>query len=206
MATRAARVRLERRVHVRSWHIASFRCVAELGRYRSLADSCEPSARQIYGFTAEAIRHRRGARKVPAVNGWVAVFELYAHGHKCRNALPKNLGERRLSAQRAPKGDSAAGRAGGRRRPSRAPLPRRSQHCAYSSSVSNCKQDQPDFVLARLVRPLPRRHRFRKRQTIRHTAAATMRTARHAAGALDGPMGGLLQGLLATHSARRNPA
>jgi hypothetical protein len=186
-----------------SRHFAALRNLA-LSEHSGLWRAVRPADLWVHGLGDST--PPRGAQEVPAVNGWVAVFELYAHGHKCRNALPKNLGERRLSAQRAPKGDSAAGRAGGRRRPSRAPLPRRSQHCAYSSSVSNCKQDQPDFVLARLVRPLPRRHRFRKRQTIRHTAAATMRTARHAAGALDGPMGGLLQGLLATHSARRNPA
>ena len=37
--------------NVRCWHIASFRCAAEFGRYRSIADSGKPSARQIYGFT-----------------------------------------------------------------------------------------------------------------------------------------------------------
>ena len=31
---------------------ASFRCAAEFGRYRSIADFGKPSGRQIYGFTA----------------------------------------------------------------------------------------------------------------------------------------------------------
>jgi len=38
--------------HGGTWHIASFRCAAEFGRYRGIADSGKPSARQIYGFTA----------------------------------------------------------------------------------------------------------------------------------------------------------
>jgi hypothetical protein len=38
--------------HFRSWPIASFRCAAEFGRYRGIADSDKPSTRQIYGFTA----------------------------------------------------------------------------------------------------------------------------------------------------------
>jgi hypothetical protein len=32
--------------------IASFRCAAEFGRYRGIADSSKPTDRQIYGFTA----------------------------------------------------------------------------------------------------------------------------------------------------------
>ena len=36
----------------RLWHIASFRWGAEFGRYRGIADSGEPSTRQIYWFTA----------------------------------------------------------------------------------------------------------------------------------------------------------
>jgi hypothetical protein len=36
----------------RYWPIASFRGAAEFGRYLGIADSGEPSARQIYGFTA----------------------------------------------------------------------------------------------------------------------------------------------------------
>jgi len=36
----------------RLWHIASFRCAAEFGRYRGIADSDKPSTRQIYRFTA----------------------------------------------------------------------------------------------------------------------------------------------------------
>jgi hypothetical protein len=31
---------------VHTWHIASFRCAAEFSRYRGIADSGEPSARQ----------------------------------------------------------------------------------------------------------------------------------------------------------------
>jgi hypothetical protein len=38
--------------NVRFWPIASFRCAAEFGRYRGIADSNNPSTRQIYGFTA----------------------------------------------------------------------------------------------------------------------------------------------------------
>jgi hypothetical protein len=38
--------------HDRFWPIASFRCAAEFGRYRGIADSDKPSTRQIYGFTA----------------------------------------------------------------------------------------------------------------------------------------------------------
>jgi hypothetical protein len=34
------------------WPIASFRCDAEVDRYRGIADPREPSARPIYGFTA----------------------------------------------------------------------------------------------------------------------------------------------------------
>jgi hypothetical protein len=34
------------------WPIASFRCAAEFSRYRGIADSGKPTARQIYGFTA----------------------------------------------------------------------------------------------------------------------------------------------------------
>jgi hypothetical protein len=41
-----------RRGDFRLWHIASFRCVAEFGRYRGIADSGKPSTQQIYGFTA----------------------------------------------------------------------------------------------------------------------------------------------------------
>jgi hypothetical protein len=40
------------RFDVRFWPIATFRCVAEFGRYRGIADFGKPSARQIYGFTA----------------------------------------------------------------------------------------------------------------------------------------------------------
>jgi hypothetical protein len=36
---------------VRLWHIASFRCAVEFGRYPGIADFGEPSARQIYSFT-----------------------------------------------------------------------------------------------------------------------------------------------------------
>lgn len=39
-------------LHVRLWHIATFRCAAEFGRYRGIANSGEPSAQQICGFTA----------------------------------------------------------------------------------------------------------------------------------------------------------
>ena len=38
--------------HVAYWPIASFRCAAEFGRYRGIADSSKPTDRQIYGFTA----------------------------------------------------------------------------------------------------------------------------------------------------------
>jgi hypothetical protein len=38
--------------YFRCWHIASFRCAVELGRYRGIADSDNPSTGQIYGFTA----------------------------------------------------------------------------------------------------------------------------------------------------------
>jgi hypothetical protein len=37
------------------WPIASFRCAAEFSRYRGIADSGKPTARQIYGFTALVI-------------------------------------------------------------------------------------------------------------------------------------------------------
>jgi hypothetical protein len=37
---------------VHTWHIASFRCAAEFGRYPGIADFGKPSARQIYSFTA----------------------------------------------------------------------------------------------------------------------------------------------------------
>jgi hypothetical protein len=30
---------------------SSFRCAAEFGRYRGIADTGKPSARQVYGFT-----------------------------------------------------------------------------------------------------------------------------------------------------------
>jgi hypothetical protein len=33
-------------------YVASLRCAAEFGRYRGIADSGKPSARQIYRFTA----------------------------------------------------------------------------------------------------------------------------------------------------------
>jgi hypothetical protein len=36
----------------RLWLIATFRCIAEFGRYQGLADFAKPSARQIYGFSA----------------------------------------------------------------------------------------------------------------------------------------------------------
>jgi hypothetical protein len=42
---------------VACWHIASFPGVAEFGRYRGITDSDEPSARQIYEFTA--LKQRR---------------------------------------------------------------------------------------------------------------------------------------------------
>src|SRR5437868_7645263 len=35
-----------------SWHIASFRCAAEFGRYRELADSDNPSPGILYGSTS----------------------------------------------------------------------------------------------------------------------------------------------------------
>ena len=38
--------------NVRKWHIASFRCAAEFGRYRGTADSATPPTRQIYGLAA----------------------------------------------------------------------------------------------------------------------------------------------------------
>jgi hypothetical protein len=38
--------------HVSFWHIASFRCAAEFGRYPGIADFGKPSARQNYSFTA----------------------------------------------------------------------------------------------------------------------------------------------------------
>jgi hypothetical protein len=34
------------------WHIASFRCAAEFGRYPGITDFGKPSARQIYSFAA----------------------------------------------------------------------------------------------------------------------------------------------------------
>jgi hypothetical protein len=34
------------------WPIASFRCAAEFGRYRGIADSSKPTDQQIYGFAA----------------------------------------------------------------------------------------------------------------------------------------------------------
>jgi hypothetical protein len=40
---------------VRSWHIASFRCTANFGRYRGIADSGKPTTRRIYRFTAYSI-------------------------------------------------------------------------------------------------------------------------------------------------------
>src|SRR6266481_3524935 len=52
-----------RRGAVCSWHIASFRCDAESGRYRGIADSDEPSARQIYGFTAWSVLPDRTPRR-----------------------------------------------------------------------------------------------------------------------------------------------
>src|SRR6266851_8023659 len=42
--------------HASSWHISSFRCAAEFGRYRELADSDNPSPGIIYGSTA-SLRH-----------------------------------------------------------------------------------------------------------------------------------------------------
>jgi hypothetical protein len=36
----------------RFWPIPSFRCAAEFGRYRAIADTDKPPTRQIYGFTA----------------------------------------------------------------------------------------------------------------------------------------------------------
>ena len=37
---------------VHTWPLASFRRAAEFSRYRGIADSGKPTARQIYGFTA----------------------------------------------------------------------------------------------------------------------------------------------------------
>jgi hypothetical protein len=39
---------------VADWPIATFRCAAPSGRYRGIANSGKPTARQIYGFTALA--------------------------------------------------------------------------------------------------------------------------------------------------------
>jgi hypothetical protein len=80
--------------------------------------------------------------------------------------------------QRAPKGDSAAGRAGGGRRPSRAPLPRRSAWKPAAAAAGGTTQGtltrrSLNFPLIQVVRPLPRGRRFRKRQTIRHNIART---------------------------------
>src|SRR6267154_6284694 len=47
---------------VHTWHIASFRWDAEFGRYRGIADSGEPSTRQIYWFTAWIALSRPGMR------------------------------------------------------------------------------------------------------------------------------------------------
>src|SRR6266851_2333754 len=38
------------------WHITSFRCAAEFDRYRGIADSGEPSARQIYAVNQSLVR------------------------------------------------------------------------------------------------------------------------------------------------------
>jgi hypothetical protein len=46
-------------------HIGSFLCAAEFGRYRGIADSGKPSARQIYGFTAQIdVRHAVAIAKI----------------------------------------------------------------------------------------------------------------------------------------------
>jgi hypothetical protein len=47
------------------WHIASFRCAAEFDRYRGIADSGKPSARQIFRFTAWGIVALPDRRRPP---------------------------------------------------------------------------------------------------------------------------------------------
>jgi hypothetical protein len=46
------------------WHIASFRCAAEFGRYRGIADSDKPST---------AVTGRHGGGFIWAGAGWVAL-------------------------------------------------------------------------------------------------------------------------------------
>ena len=52
MGPSGAAARTKRLTDVAYWPIASFRCATEFGRYRGIADSGKPSARQIYEFTA----------------------------------------------------------------------------------------------------------------------------------------------------------
>ncbi len=65
-------------IDVAYWHIASFRCAAEFGRYRGIVDSGKLSARQIDGFTAWlAGRQKRNQHwNAPAVKSICVRAEL----------------------------------------------------------------------------------------------------------------------------------